>query len=96
MNIPNLKISLNDGFSCLKKGGRLAVITFHSLEDRAVKQLFKDLCCDCICPEGSPICTCNHKAEGHLICKKPIVPSANELISNSRSASAKLRIIEKN
>ncbi len=94
--LDNLKTALQDAFNSLKKGGRLAVITFHSLEDRTVKQLFNELCRDCICPEGAPICTCNHKAEGHLINKKPIIPSDVELNSNKRSASAKLRIIEKN
>jgi len=92
----NLSNALMDAFNSLKKGGRLAVITFHSLEDRIVKQLFTKLSRDCICPEGVPICTCNHKAEGHLVNKKPILPSSIELSENKRSSSAKLRIIEKN
>lgn len=94
--LENLKLALFDAFNSLKKGGRLVVITFHSLEDRIVKQLFSDLTRDCICPEGMPICTCNHKAEGKLINKKPIIPSTHELEENTRSKSAKLRIIEKN
>lgn len=94
--LENLKSALLDAFNSLKKGGRLAVITFHSLEDRIVKQLFNELCRDCICPEGLPICVCNHKAEGHLVNKKPIIPSVTELAENKRSASAKLRVIEKN
>ncbi len=94
--LARLEDALHDAFNALKKGGRLAVITFHSLEDRTAKQLFNELVRDCICPPGMPICTCGHKAEGHLVNKKPIVPTEKELAENSRSASAKLRIIEKN
>ncbi len=94
--LENLKLALLDAFNSLNKNGRLAVITFHSLEDRTVKQLFNELTKDCICPEGMPVCVCNHKAEGHLINKKPIIPSESELEQNTRSKSAKLRIIEKN
>lgn len=94
--LAKLEDALSDAFNVLKKGGRLAVITFHSLEDRTAKQLFNELTKDCICPPGLPICVCNHKAEGHLVNKKPILPSAQELSENSRSSSAKLRVIEKN
>ena len=79
----------------LKKGGRLAVITFHSLEDRIVKQTFKDLETDCICDKRLPICVCGKKREIKLVNKKPIEASVTELNENSRSRSAKLRIIEK-
>lgn len=79
----------------LKTGGRFAVISFHSLEDRIVKQTFKDLARDCICPPNIPICVCGHKAKIRLITKKPVVASEEELKNNSRSASAKLRVIEK-
>ena len=79
----------------LSSHGRLAVITFHSLEDRIVKRSFNDLACDCVCPPNLPICVCNHRAKGVLVNKKPIVPTEKELQKNSRSQSAKLRIFEK-
>ena len=80
----------------LNPNGRLAVITFHSLEDRIVKRGFNDLATDCVCPPNLPICVCNHRAKGSLVNKKPILPSEQELQQNSRSQSAKLRIFEKN
>lgn len=79
----------------LKKGGRIAVITFHSLEDRIVKQAFKYAELDCICPPKSPICTCGKVSEVEIITKKPILPSEKEMEENPRSKSAKLRIAEK-
>ena len=78
-----------------KVGGRLAVITFHSLEDRIVKQTFKDLETDCICDKRLPVCVCGKKREIKQINKKPIEASESERKNNPRSASAKLRIIEK-
>lgn len=81
--------------SKLKKGGRFAVISFHSLEDRIVKRAFKELCTGCICPPKTPICICGHKATGVLVNKKPIVASDEELKKNPRAQSAKLRILEK-
>ncbi len=79
----------------LKKGGRGAVITFHSLEDRIIKNTFKELATDCICPPRTPVCICGHKAQVKLVNKKPIVAGEKELNENSRSSSAKLRIIER-
>ena len=79
----------------LAVGGRLAIITFHSLEDRIVKQRFRDWSTDCLCPPHLPRCVCNHHAEVKLLTKKPIVPSRDELAFNPRSGSAKLRVIEK-
>ena len=79
----------------LNKGGRLCIITFHSLEDRAVKQAMRYAELDCICPPQSPICTCNKVKEVKCITKKPILPSREELAENKRSESAKLRIAEK-
>jgi len=79
----------------LLPGGRLAVITFHSLEDRIVKQTFAGLARACICPPKYPVCVCNHKPQVNLITKKPILPSDSELSENSRSHSAKLRVVEK-
>jgi len=81
--------------SKLKKGGRLCIITFHSLEDRIVKQAYRYAELSCICDSRSPICTCNKKQEIKLVTKKPIVPSAEELAENKRSESAKLRVAEK-
>ena len=79
----------------LKPGGRLAVITFHSLEDRLVKNLFSTLAHPCTCPPDFPVCVCGKKASVKQITHKPILPSDKELDENSRSRSAKLRIIEK-
>lgn len=91
----DLKSSLEKMLQKLNKCGRLAIITFHPLEDRIVKLCFKLHATDCICPPRMPICTCKHKADVKLITKHPIMPGDNELASNSRSASAKLRIVEK-
>lgn len=79
----------------LKKGGRIAILTFHSLEDRIVKNAFKDLACDCICPPKTPVCICNHRAVGRLVNKKPIIASQEEQHLNSRSTCAKLRVLER-
>ena len=87
--------ALNDAIDMLNPGGRICVITFHSLEDRIVKQTFKELARECICPPNIPICVCGHKAKVKLITKKPIIASEEELKINSRSASAKLRVVEK-
>jgi len=79
----------------MRKGGRIAIITFHSLEDRIVKQTFASLAQGCTCPRDFPVCVCNNKPTLKVINKKPIVPSAIELEENPRSRSAKLRIAEK-
>lgn len=80
---------------CLKLHGRLCIITFHSLEDRAVKKAMLDAKGKCICPPDLPYCVCGAKTQGNIITKKPIVASKQELNENSRSKSAKLRIFEK-
>lgn len=80
---------------CLKSGGRLAVIAFHSLEDRIVKHYFKEASTDCICPPRLPICTCGHQASLKLVNRKPITADDAETERNPRSRSAKLRIVEK-
>lgn len=77
-----------------KSGGRIAIITFHSLEDRIVKRAFNELSIGCICPPEIPICVCGHQPKAKLINKKPITAESEELLLNSRSSSAKLRIIE--
>lgn len=91
----HLSCGLNAAFDCLKPHGRLAVITFHSLEDRLVKQCFAGLCKGCVCPPDFPQCVCGKEPRGELINKKPIVASSYELEYNNRSRSAKLRIIER-
>ncbi len=79
----------------LKKGGRIAIISFHSLEDRIVKSAFKELEIDCICDKSMPICTCGKRKEVEILTKHPIVASEQELKINSRSKSAKLRVAER-
>lgn len=90
-----LKSALCDIVKRLNKGGRLSVITFHSLEDRIVKQTFSELAKGCTCPADFPVCVCGKKPEIKIITRKPILPSRKELEENSRSKSAKLRIAEK-
>lgn len=87
--------ALTDGFDRLKIGGRMSVITFHSLEDRIVKNRFKEFCTGCVCPPEFPVCVCGRLPRGQLVTKKPIVPCAEEIEENPRSRSAKLRVIEK-
>lgn len=84
-----------NSIDALKPGGRLCIITFHSLEDRAVKNAFNDSIGKCTCPPDLPYCMCGAKAKGKIITKKPILPSLEEQNLNSRSKSAKLRIFEK-
>ncbi len=86
--------AISDMFDSLKVGGRLAIITFHSLEDRAVKQTFASLCEGCICPPEFPVCVCGRKSRGRLP-QKALAPSREELERNPRSRSARLRVIEK-
>ena len=86
---------INGMFPMLKKGGRMSVITFHSLEDRIVKHTFLDKTSGCVCPKDFPVCVCGKKPTGVVITKKPILPSERELEENPRSRSAKLRICEK-
>lgn len=93
--LDGLDTVLDEFIDMLNPGGRMAVITFHSLEDRIVKNVFKDHSTDCICPPRTPVCICGHRADVKLINKKPIMAGADELQDNSRSSSAKLRIIEK-
>ena len=87
--------SLEDMIWLLNPKGRLCVITFHPLEDRITKNLFKLHATDCLCPPKMPKCVCGHSSDITLVSRKPIIPSEEELLHNSRSASAKLRVIEK-
>jgi 16S rRNA (cytosine1402-N4)-methyltransferase len=89
-----LERALPQALGLLKPGGRLAVISFHSLEDRIIKQYFKQEAQDCICPPEQPICTCRHKSIITIITKKPITPSLAEIDANPRARSAKLRVVE--
>lgn len=91
----HLHAGLNAAFESLKPGGRLAVITFHSLEDRIVKQQFAQWCTGCTCPPEFPQCVCGKKPRGRLVNRKPITAGEEELARNHRSHSAKLRVIEK-
>ncbi len=90
-----LRDALGDLTDMLRPGGRLCIITFHSLEDRIVKTAFKTKENPCICPPDFPVCVCGRKPEGRVITRKPILPSAQEIERNSRSKSAKLRVFEK-
>ena len=92
--LDGLDRAIGDMFDSLKVGGRLAIITFHSLEDRAVKQTFASLCEGCICPPEFPVCVCGRKSRGRLP-QKAAAPSKAELEENPRSRSARLRVIEK-
>lgn len=91
----SLEKFLNEAYSCLKPGARLVIITFHSLEDRMVKQFFKTKSLQCICPPRHPVCTCNTRPGLQILTKKPIVASSQEIDFNSRARSAKLRAAEK-
>ena len=90
-----LRDSLDDMIELLNPGGRLCIITFHSLEDRIVKSAFKKNENPCTCPPDFPVCVCGKKSKGSIITRKPILPSEEELAGNSRSKSAKLRIFER-
>ncbi|QCX32587.1 16S rRNA (cytosine(1402)-N(4))-methyltransferase RsmH [Caloramator sp. E03] len=90
-----LENAVNDCIDVLKKEGRICIITFHSLEDRIVKNVFKKRENPCTCPPSFPVCVCNSKPEIRIVSKKPILPSDEEILENPRSRSAKLRIAEK-
>ena len=101
-----IRIAVNDELNVLKNvigkcinvlavGGRLCIISFHSLEDRIVKNEFREYAVDCICPKEYPVCMCNHHASAKIITKKPILPTEQEIEENPRARSAKLRILEK-
>ena len=87
--------TIEDAVDLLKVNGRLVIISFHSLEDRIIKQKFIELEGRCICPKDLPQCICNPIVKGKIITKKPIIPSKEELEKNNRSHSAKLRVFEK-
>ena len=90
-----LKQSIDTMIDLLNPGGRLSIITFHSLEDRIVKNQFRENENPCICPPDFPVCVCGRKSKGTVVARKPILPSKEELEQNSRSKSAKLRVFER-
>lgn len=91
-----LKNSIETMVDLLNPGGRLSIITFHSLEDRIVKNIFREMESPCICPKNFPVCVCGRKSKGKVVTRKAILPSEEELEENSRAKSAKLRVFEKN
>jgi 16S rRNA (cytosine1402-N4)-methyltransferase len=93
--LERLPALLESAFSVLKPGGRMGLITFHSLEDRIVKNYFRFLAKDCVCPPSAPVCVCRGRRLARLITAKPAAPSDVELERNPPSRSAKLRVIEK-
>ena len=93
--LEKLTLALPGLVNFLAPGGRIAVISFHSLEDRIVKQFFKTESSDCICPPEQPVCTCDHSASINIITRKPIRPGAQEIMENPRARSARLRVVEK-
>ena len=93
--LKDLKQAIKDSVELLNDGGRICVITFHSLEDRIIKNTFAELEGKCTCPKDFPVCVCGAKSYGKVITRKPIVPSDEEQERNPRSRSAKLRVFEK-
>lgn len=93
--LDRLSTGLDGAFASLERGGRLSVITFHSLEDRMVKQRMNSFCEGCICPKDFPVCVCGRKPEGRLVTRKPLTAFQDELDDNPRSRSAKLRCVER-
>ena len=93
--LDNLQTALPAAITLLAKGGRLAIISYHSLEDRIVKDFFKQESRGCICASTMPLCQCSHKKTLKIITKKPVVPTAQETLENPRARSAKMRVAEK-
>jgi len=89
------RLALPQAFELLKPGGHLAVITFHSLEDRIVKRFMVECCTGCICPPKQPVCNCGRQPAGRLVTRKPMVPTEEEIADNPRARSARLRVVAK-
>jgi len=90
-----LSSAINDAIDCLSNKGRLVIISYHSLEDRIVKTIFKNMAKDCVCPKEVPVCICNHIKKIKILTKKPIMATEKEIENNPRSRSAKLRAAER-
>jgi len=90
-----LEQAIRDGVELLRKGGKIGIITFHSLEDRIVKTTFASLGNGCTCPKDFPVCVCGNKPAVKLVTRKPVVPGDKELTENPRARSSKLRTVEK-
>ena len=93
--LEELEETLKDAVELLNRGGRIAVISFHSLEDRIVKHFFREAARECVCPPGLPQCVCSHKKSLKILTRKPVTAGKNEIRQNPRSACAKLRVAEK-
>ena len=93
--IVNLEDSVKNMIDVLKNKGRIAIITFHSLEDKAIKKVFKEKEGKCTCPKDLPVCVCGYKSFGKNLTKKAIIPNKEEILENTRSKSAKLRVFER-
>ena len=93
--LENLKLFLSNSIDLLKSGARIVILSYHSLEDRIVKDIFKYESLDCICPKDYPICKCDKVKRLKIITKKPLLPSSEEITANRRSRSAKLRVAER-
>ena len=93
--IVNLEKAVSNMIDCLSDKGRIAIITFHSLEDKAIKKVFKEKEGKCLCPSDLPVCVCGYKSFGRNVSKKAILPSNKELEENTRAKSAKLRVFER-
>ncbi len=93
--LKRLPLALHDAFNVLAEGGKMGVITFHSLEDRIVKNYFRNLGKVCVCPPNAPVCTCGSSPCAQVLTKKPIEPTKEEVLANSPSRSAKLRVVKK-
>jgi 16S rRNA (cytosine1402-N4)-methyltransferase len=91
----SLERGLRGALEVVQPGGRIAVISFHSLEDRMVKSFFATESRDCLCPPQQPVCTCGHRASLRVMTRKPVRPSDEEVAANPRSRSARLRVAEK-
>ncbi|MBQ7752220.1 MAG: 16S rRNA (cytosine(1402)-N(4))-methyltransferase, partial [Treponema sp.] len=93
--LKRLPQALHDAFNCLNVGGKMGVITFHSLEDRIVKNYFRNLGKECVCPPEVAVCRCGGKKCAEILTHKPVCPTEEEIKNNSPSRSAKLRVVKK-